>query len=146
MHIQIWAKKIWSFQHVKDSKLIWANGSSSKQMFKMLALARMHALRESKVLKSFIDCIVKNLLIKTIPFFQNSLFEVKYASLINTFLKDAPQSCSPVDWDQDYWGSKSWWNKLWSFSWKHADRQFLWLDEQKHSPARIWKIHCPTSL
>ena len=59
-------------------------------MFKMLAISLN---TNSKTISPFIDCTVNNSLIKTIPFFHKSLFEmvnVAYAGLINTFLKDAP--------------------------------------------------------
>ena len=47
----------------------------------------------SKAISPFIDCMINNSLIKTIPFLHKSLFEmvfVTYADLINIFLKDAP--------------------------------------------------------
>ena len=59
-------------------------------MFKMPVISSNAC---SKSISSFIDCIVNNLLIKTIPFFQNSLFEVvnvMNASLTKAFLKEAP--------------------------------------------------------
>jgi hypothetical protein len=67
------------------------NCCSSQLMFKMSSTFCSNAC--SKALSPFIDCNVNNLLIKTIPFFHNSLFEVvnvTYASLTSAFLKDAP--------------------------------------------------------
>ena len=150
MHTRIWAKKIWSFQHVKDRKLNWANDSSSKRMFKMPALARMHALRRlshslialskifwSKRFHSFrIRCLRWSTSCRPRPL----------CKFDNHALEDTPYLI--VQWTRirAIGRPKCWWNKLWSFSWKHAERQFLWLDEQEHCPAGVRKIHCPTIL
>ena len=59
-------------------------------MFKIFAIC---SNTYSKAISPFIDCMINNSLIKTIPFFHKSLIEmvnVAYAGLINTFLKDAP--------------------------------------------------------